>query len=382
MNRPRAAVWIGAGLANLIVVAPLLWAAAVQARSVTTYAASVQEDGILEWTTVWGFVVATLFFALAAWRERRAGRLLPWFSVGLALFCLLVALEEISWGQRLIGYRPPAYFLEHNFQQELNVHNLVDTSLRKLSLKAIIIGYGVTLPLLALISPAKRLLAKFGIWVPPLSLAPGFVAAAVAYETYPWKYTGELVELMLGLAFAFAALAGWSLTGDAHPRSVLPAWRPLLVATVVIVALGGLSGALSARARLGHPGNLEAAAAEARALRGDLEDLIGSNAGKPRSKCGLHRRVYTWVTRSDVDEMYEGRFAALKIQGLPEERADYFLDPWNSPYWIRHRCSSDGQRISVYSFGPNRRRDSDAREIRGDDIGEVVKIEPEPTSAN
>jgi hypothetical protein len=80
--------------------------------------------------------------------------------------------------------------------------------------------------------------------------------------------------------------------------------------------------------------------------------------------------------------MYGGRFAALQVQGLPEERADYFLDPWNSPYWIRHRCSSERQRIFIYSFGPNRRRDSDEREIRGDDIGVVIELEPTATSAD
>ena len=64
---------------------------------------------------------------------------------------------------------------------------------------------------------------------------------------------------------------------------------------------------------------------------------------------------------------------------LPEERADYFLDPWNSPYWIRHRCSSKRQRITIYSFGPNRRRDSDSRELRGDDIGAVIELAPAPS---
>ena len=82
------------------------------------------------------------------------------------------------------------------------------------------------------------------------------------------------------------------------------------------------------------------------------------------------------VTRNDVPQLLEGQFAALKLQGLPEERADYFLDPWNSPYWIRHRCSSERQRIVVYSFGPNRRRDSGPWEPGGDDIGSVIDIEP------
>ena len=32
----------------------------------------------------------------------------------MASRCFVVAMEEISWGQRLFGYRAPAYFLGHN----------------------------------------------------------------------------------------------------------------------------------------------------------------------------------------------------------------------------------------------------------------------------
>ncbi len=369
------ASWPAAVVANLFVLAPLLWAAALHARSATAYAASVQEDGVLEWATVWAFVLAAGLFAVGAARQRRDRQTLPWFSIGLALFCLLVALEEISWGQRLLGYRPPAYFLEHNFQQELNVHNLIDTSLRKLILKAIIIGYGLALPLLCLAEPSRRLIERLGVWAPPLALSPGFAASAVAYEVYPWKYTGELVEVVLGFGFAFAAISGLGLSDSTYPRSFLPRWTTLVAASLALTALGVVSGTLSARVHLGHPGIVEAAQAETEALRRDLEALTNANGGEPISDCGLHRRVYTWVTRSEVLQLYEGQFAALKLQGLPEERADFFLDPWNSPYWVRHRCSSERQRVFIYSFGPNRRRDSNFRELAGDDVGTILELD-------
>src|SRR5688572_18030880 len=53
-----------------------------------------------------------------AWRRRSI------FTALIALFCLFVAGEEFSWGQRLLGFGSPEYFLENNFQQELNLHNL------------------------------------------------------------------------------------------------------------------------------------------------------------------------------------------------------------------------------------------------------------------
>jgi len=377
LERPqRIGTWITAAVANLIVAAPLAWALVSQARSASLYAASMQEDGALEWMTAWGFIYAGALFAYGAHRESR--RRIPWFSIGLALFCLIVALEEISWGQRLIGYRPPIYFLEHNYQQELNVHNLVDTSLRKLALKAIIVGYGVALPLLARLPRIRQLLGRLGLWAPPAALVPGFALAAVVYQTYPWKFSGELVESMLAIAFLFAALSCPDLgPPGSHPATTrLPRSRTLLTGVVTVAVLGIASGAYSARARQSHPGNIDAAHAETEALKRDLLFLTEAASGEPATHCGLHRRVYTWTTRDAIEHLFGGQFAGLTLQGLPTERADYFLDPWNSPYWVRHRCSSSRQRVVIYSFGPNRQRDSTGWEILGDDIGAVIDIPP------
>lgn len=377
MSRERhrsTADWVWAGFANLAVVSPLLWAAGVLARSPTLYAAGVQEDGWLEWMTFWGFVLAAVAFLLAARRERQTRGGLPWFTLGLSLFCLLVALEEISWGQRLFGYRPPTYFLQHNFQQELNVHNLIDTSLRKLTLKGIMIGYGVVLPVLGAFAFTRRLLERVRIQAPPVTVVPGFVAAVVAYETYPWKYTGELVELMLAMAFLFAAFSSLRLHAPCHRDTRRTAWigRPTfpLAAMMVVFLLGAASGWLTLKVHEAHPGNIQAARSETEALKRDL--LALAEEGDLPTRCGLHRRVYTWVTRAGADYLYAGEFAALAAQGLPEERADYFIDPWNSPYWVRHRCTSSRERVTVYSFGPNRRRDSEPEELLGDDVGVVI----------
>lgn len=42
----------------------------------------------------------------------------------LALLFLFGGLEEISWGQRIFGYPTPQFFVEHNEQHEVNIHNL------------------------------------------------------------------------------------------------------------------------------------------------------------------------------------------------------------------------------------------------------------------
>ncbi|MEM6311254.1 MAG: hypothetical protein AAF754_14525 [Pseudomonadota bacterium] len=81
-----------------------------------------REDGVVEYGTA---ILLFLTAIVAVLLGRRAGgyRLgLLWFY-GFALF--LAAGEEISWGQRIFGIASPEFFLENNYQQETNLHNLV-----------------------------------------------------------------------------------------------------------------------------------------------------------------------------------------------------------------------------------------------------------------
>jgi hypothetical protein len=330
------------------------------------YYLSVQEDEYVEWASFWAFLAASGLFLLSAVRQRRLRRNLPWFLTGLALFCFVVAMEEISWGQRVIGYRPPVYFLEHNFQQELNLHNVVDTSLRKLGLKMIILGYGVVLPIAALVPGIGRMLKATGIVAPPAAMIPSFLIVFLTYQFYPWKHSGEWVELMLGLAFLFVALAGPE-EQDEKP-GMTASVRTLMIGFLVVAVLGAATAGASRFYRNALPHNVEAAKQEIAALRADFERR---RAG---SRCGVHKRLYTYVQKYKETYLLEGAFAQLQAQGLPEERADFFLDPWNSPYWVRDSCATPSQKrqVFVYSFGPNRKRDSSRSEIRGDDIGAFV----------
>ena len=61
----------------------------------------------------------------ASLRRRKRSPVDVTLLAGLGLFCWFVAGEEISWGQRLLAFQPPEFFLRENFQQELNLHNLL-----------------------------------------------------------------------------------------------------------------------------------------------------------------------------------------------------------------------------------------------------------------
>lgn len=361
---------------NLLLLGFLGAFAWLEAHYPSAYYRSVQEDQALEWASFWSFLIAGVVFAVAARRQRRTTHAFPWFLLGLALFCVFVAMEEISWGQRVFGHRPPDYFLAQNYQQELNFHNIASTGLRLFAFRGVVLGYGVLLPLFGLLPYVRRLFDRFAIVPPPAGLAPSMFAMFWIHSAYPWKFTGEVVECALGFGFLFAALANLSLFSGAPTRQALKSVGAVIT---VIVALAFSAAFWSQNRRSADPTNLELARTEAQALKSDLKRLA-KNRGKPSiTKCGIHKRAYTYVSEYESARgLKEGNFTGLTKRQLPAARAEFFLDPWSSPYWIRDRCDKKkGRRVVfVYSFGPNRSRDSSRWEILGDDIGEYVLVEP------
>jgi len=346
-------------LANVLVLGTVVYASVLESAYPDFYYLSIQEDEYLEWSSFWAFLLAALAFFRRATDFRVTRQKYPWFLYGITLFCFVVAMEEISWGQRLLGYRPPVYFLEHNFQQEFNFHNVIATGYRKLALTLIIAGYGIGLPLAAQLKPLKNWFNRIGIVPPSMALLPAYTGTFLLYFLYPWSHSGEWVELMLGLSFLFSAVQV-PLNNDRVGSSKITS-----LAFVAVIGLGLISGALSRAQRDAVPENLEAASIEIEALTRDFDD------GLAYSRCNLHKRLYTFVQEYGQTGLLTGTYSGLQSQGLPQERAEFFLDPWNSPYWIRDRCDREtNRRITfIYSFGPNRRRDSSRTEILGDDIG-------------
>jgi hypothetical protein len=82
------------------------------------------EDGPAEWLQFLGYAGASIGAWVVVWNRRRLGlstALLGW--VALALFCFLMAAEEISWGERITGFGLETV-RQINTQEETNVHNI------------------------------------------------------------------------------------------------------------------------------------------------------------------------------------------------------------------------------------------------------------------
>ena len=149
---------------------------------------------------------------------------------------------------------------------------------------------------------------------------------------------------------------------------------PPLATWGMVVVLGSSSPALTHLFKPVYPELVETARVELKALSQDFVTMFRLGRVRPTS-CGLNKRVYTVLVQFNQSYLRKGAYSRLRSQGLPAARADFFIDPWNSPYWIQHDCSerSGGELVMVYSFGPNHRRESTEWEVGGDDIAAIIE---------
>jgi hypothetical protein len=164
------------------------------------YVTLAKEDNLVEWATVFFFVLAGIFSLVIFFRSKKRSE---WFYMLFGIGCMLFALEEISWGQRIFGMQSTSFFVENSDQQEINVHNVINEwfSVRTKNIAALVLfSYGAVLPLAALNRHFRAFVNKLGILVPPLILIPGFILAS--FLTVDLFFTGqdeEVAELFFSM---------------------------------------------------------------------------------------------------------------------------------------------------------------------------------------
>ena len=203
------AISVGFAALTALVVVLHLWAPSVLAGSTV-------EDGVVEYLTAALFLAATVAFSAAALVG--AARM-PW-ALPLAAACFLVAGEEVSWGQRLLGVGTPDALAEVNVQGETNLHNIegVHDVVRGVSVVVLVTLFAL-LPLAARhVRAVRRLVDALRFPVPPL-LAGGLVLAGVAFMAAPRILSGAVIfsldevgELYVAAAWLVFALSTWTLS--------------------------------------------------------------------------------------------------------------------------------------------------------------------------
>jgi hypothetical protein len=205
ISRSRLEASVLAGLAAALALG--LVAARVDPRWFEQ--AYVVEDGPVEWAT---FAVLLASAAAAAWTLRHPpasrGRLHAVTWLGLTILCVFAAGEEISWGQRVLGFSSSEFFVHQNAQHETNLHNLVVAGVKvnKLVFSQLMYGtaalYLLVLPLLHRRSAAVRRAADaLAVPVPRLRHAATIACCFAVTAMIASHRRDELLELGMTTAF-------------------------------------------------------------------------------------------------------------------------------------------------------------------------------------
>lgn len=181
-----------------------------------TFRFVTREDSVLEWPQFLAFATAAVFAALAAARLYPGRRLLlAVFFALMGVSCLFIAGEEISWGQRILGFETSETWREINKQDETTLHNVEGVLVIFNGAMLLISTIAVVASLVFL---RRRPAGLLGWLVPPSYMVPAF-ATMMVYKTVRFtilpesSFTvvklGEWAELCLAVALAVFAVESW-----------------------------------------------------------------------------------------------------------------------------------------------------------------------------
>jgi len=193
---PVGTAWLGAaalvaGFSLLLVIAP------------DAYAQLNAEDSWTENATVLLAVAAGLMLLRAAFGKSGTASRLHCAAFGVAgVALLLVAGEEISWGQRIFGLETPEEWKTVNEQGEINLHNVNVRVFNNLWQAAVYVLVVVTLVMDA---AGRRQLFGFALPARPTVYAFVFV---LAYRTHTTWLDGSWHDLADWLCWALVVGSG------------------------------------------------------------------------------------------------------------------------------------------------------------------------------
>ena len=222
-----------------------------------------EESGLVESFTALLYFLAAGAFVYANWK-RRFRNVWLW---GYALLFFMIAGEEISWGQSVLGFAAPQALAEINVQGETNLHNIegIHGMIRALGL-VIVLGICYAVPLSdRFLPPFLKLYVRLRHPVFPL-WATGIVTVAILMMVLPRLCMGtevfeldELGEFFLAVAFLIFA------------DSVLHARRTRVPAELPVEALEEIDGSEPSMSAYSQPQDSQSGGVESEALGAGVE---------------------------------------------------------------------------------------------------------------
>ena len=189
-----------------IIVGFITYAKIESQKGTDAFAMVIREDGWVEYLTTLFLILAAVLLGIHAVKSTRngEGKKTLFFTLAMLMF-IFGAGEEISWGQRLLGIETNEYFLEKNYQGEINLHNLEvgGVDINKLIFSKLLfiglIGYFILMPLLAYkVKAIRELVIDFGVPMPRLHHIAMLLITNIGIITIiNMKKESELHELAL-----------------------------------------------------------------------------------------------------------------------------------------------------------------------------------------
>ena len=185
-----------------------------------TWGQSGQELGLWENVTAVSFFVSgVILIATSVTRSVGASNSM-WAPFLFGVVCLVVAAEEISYGQHFLGFTAPEAVRSLNIQGETNVHNVFSDDINYYAVFLVFYGYIGVFPIIATYSQIVRALTLyFNIPKPPIAFArimiPVFIVFSadlfIGREIHSLFGLREIRELMFALAILGTTI-NWRLT--------------------------------------------------------------------------------------------------------------------------------------------------------------------------
>jgi hypothetical protein len=169
----------------------------------------LREDGFVENMTVVFLLISSgiaIYRSIGYYKGKQPMAVFMWALLAFLFF--FAAGEEISWGQRIFNIETPEFFMEHNLQNETNLHNLVvgDVKINILIFSQMLFGvlafYLILLrPLVSRVKFFRSLVANFKLPLARWSYAAMIVVFSAALSTINLLKEAELIEFVFSVTF-------------------------------------------------------------------------------------------------------------------------------------------------------------------------------------
>ena len=193
-----------------------------------------QENGFFETISVLLLLTISTYGVVSVVKYKaKFNRFFLFTIVAFSLLTFLAGMEEMSWGQHLFHFESSEYFLEHNLQNETNLHNLIPANLFSSIIYSTVYTILVFIPLLYKIF--YKQLQKFKLLhyfdINPHTIL--VVLFASVFQIYFYDDVGVIIDMASHLT-ALLLFAYFLLT---HPHTKSLRWHFIVVVLATIVSM-------------------------------------------------------------------------------------------------------------------------------------------------